>query len=456
MALLLSKRKGRVALQLLRSHLMNQFTISLPIILYCYKILSQSSWTNQYLKEPCAYIKIDVPLTLLMSLLVIHIGGFECISHYQKYYLYCFSVINGNFSIFCATRLRTFLMIVPGSMITWKIFLLQRRLVYQHAPSLCDSKLGNILDVDGMSLVSYSKEREGSDFGHSKKFKGRPLLQLSGSFIGKIFIDCKLFPGNTNTAAFFKKAIKRSRSLGYVFHTVRADALYGISENLLFLDKLSLDYAIGIKTSLNAIKEGKKLFKKLARKKSYKIIHINKGIAIMSLGIINIAKAGEKNFLSHVILCRRIHRRKKNGKWKIKVYYHAIVTNLDMTPRAIYNFYMKRQVIENGFKELRYHYSINNFCKNGKESIKANELWIASKMFAMTMYKIFAETMISKQLRSKRRKTLLRDLFENTIFEVQKNKVLLHRNPKHLWHLKRILSKMEQNKFLNIPYIIRA
>ena len=117
---------------------------------------------------------------------------------------------------------------------------------------------------------------------------------------------------------------------------------------------------------------------------------------------------------------------------------------------------MKRQVIENGFKELRYHYSINNFCKNGKESIKANELWIASKMFAMTMYKIFAETMLSKRLRTKRRKTLLRDLFENTIFSVQNGKVLLRRKHQHLWHLKRILNKLEQNTFLSKPYRIRA
>ena len=430
---------------------MQHISISLPIILLCYKILKDSSWTNDYLKDPCAFIKVDVPLTLLMTLMVVHIGGFECISHYQKYYSGCISVINGNFPIYCAERLRAILMLVPGSMITWKLFLLQRRLVDQNAPSLCNGKCGKVLDVDGLALVSHSKKREGSDFGHSKKFKGRRLLQVSGSFIGKIFVDCKLFSGNTNTATFFKKAVKRAKSLGYLFDTVRADALYGNAANLLFLEKLSLTYAIGIKTSLKALKEAKKLFKKLAREKSSKIIHITKGIAIMSLGFVNVAKAGETPVYRHVILCRRIHRRKKNGRWKVKVYFHAIVSDLDLTPRAIYKFYMNRQVIENGFKELRYHYYVNNFCKNGEESLKANELWIASKMFAMTMYKMFTETMLSKRLRTKRRKTLLRDLFENTIFYVQGDKVLLRRNHQHLWHLKRILGKLEQNTFLPIP-----
>lgn len=435
---------------------MEQFNTSLPIILFSYKILKDSPWMNWYLESVCSIIKVNIPMVLLMSLLVIHLGGFECLSHFQKHYSGCLTVINGNFAIFCADRIREILLLVPGSMITWKLFLLQRRIVDEYAPSLAEGKYGQVLDIDGSALVSYSKQREGSDFGHSKKFYGRRLLQISASFLGKIFIDVKLFPGNTNTSTFFKKGVKRAKSLGYLFTTVRADALYGNAENLLFLEKLSLSYAIGITTTLTAIKEAKKRFKKLARKKSSKIIHITQGIAIMSLGLVNVARATQSPIFRHVILCRRIHRRKKNGKWKVKVYFHAIVTDLDMTPRAIYNFYMGRQVIENGFKNLRYHYALNNFCKNGQDSLKANELWIASKMFAMTIYQIFAETMLSKRLRSKRRKTLLRDLFENTISGVQGEKVLLRRTPKHLWHLKRIFTKLEQNTFLVHPYKIRA
>lgn len=391
-----------------------------------------------------------------MTLLVIHLGGFECISHYQKHYMSCSSVINGNFAIFCADRLRGILMFISGSMITWKIFLLQRRLVVEHAPGLLDGKYGKVLDVDGSALVSYSKDREGSDFGHSKRYKGRRLLQLSGSFIEKIFIDGKLFEGFINTATFFKKAVKRAISLGYRFTMVHADALYGNSGNVLFLEKLCLLYAIGIAIKLNDLQEGKKRFKKLARQGSSKIIHIAKATAIMSLGFVNIAKAGEKPVYRHVIMCQRIHSRNKHGRLKIKFYYYAIVTNLDWTPSKIYKFYMQRQVIENGFKELRYHYAINNFCKNGKTSIRANELWIASKMFAMTMYKIFAENMLPKRLRSKRRKTLLRDLFENTVLGIQGDKVLIRRDPQHLWHLKRILTKLEQDNFLRKPYKIRA
>ncbi len=433
---------------------MDNISISLSIILFCYKILKESTWTDEYLKEPCAFIKVDVPMTLLMTLLVIHLSGFDCISYYQQYYKQCVSAINGNFLIYCADRLRAILLLVPGSMITWKLFLIQRRLVNQHAPMLAEGKYGKVLDVDGITLVSYSRKREGSDFGYTKRFQGRPVLQGSASFLGKIFIDFKLFEGSTNTGTFFQKAVKRAISLGYYFDVVRADALYGFLENLLFLEKLSLWYAIGIATKLKAIKESKSFFEYLARNGSSKIIHIAKGIAIMDLGLTNVAPAKEKPEFRRVILCRRIHRRKKNGHWKIKKYYYAIVTNLDGTPRYIYKFYMQRQCIENGFKELRYHYSVNNFCKTGQSSLKANELWIASKIFAMTMYKIFATSILSRRLRTKRRKTLFRELFENTISSVQNGKVILRRNPKHLWHLKRILNKLEQNRFLAKPYKI--
>ena len=74
----------------------------------------------------------------------------------------------------------------------------------------------------------------------------------------------------------------------------------------------------------------------------------------------------------------------------------------------------------------------------------------------MTMYKIFAETMLSKRLKYKRRKTLLRDLFENTISRVEGNRVILIRKPLHLWHLKRLITKLEQDKFLLKPYKIGA
>ncbi len=442
------------------SHQMQNLATSLPLILFIYKLLQSNSWVDRYFKAPCTKINVLFPLTFLVTLMVVHLCGFTHIAHYQQAYQDCLRMLNGNFEIFNATKLRAILVLVPGSMLTWKIFLLQRRMVQEEVPDLLDCE---VFDVDGSALVSYTKQREGSDFGHSKRFRGRRLLQLSASFIGSFFVDCKLFPGQTNVATFFRKSVKRAIALGYYFEIVRADAAYGNIQNLLFLEKLSLSYVMGISTNLKALKEGKKLFTKLSRKRSSRIIHVKKGIALLDLGKVNVAPSNaKKKELRRVILCRRIHRRKKKGKkgekarWVIKTYFHAIVTERDGTALKIYKFYMKRQCIENGFKELRYHFSLNSFCKNGKNSLKANELWIASKMLAMTITKIFGQKMLSKRLRSKRRKTLLRDLFENTVLCVQGEQVELRRNPKCLWHLRRIFTKLEQNRFLSKPFRIGA
>lgn len=460
MALYVSNNRGfRNLSTFMEPSPMQNLAASLPLLLFGYKLLQESTWTDRYFKGPCVKIDVTVPLVFLMTLLVIHLCGFSRIDHYQKSFQDCVAMLNGNFEIFNAARFRALLVLVPGSMLSWKFFLLQQRMIKEHALKLLDgnnTSYGMVLDIDGSALVSYTDKREGSDFGHSNRFRGRRLLQISASFIGKVFVDCKLFPGNTNVSTFFRKAVKRARSLGYHFKVVRADAAYGILKNLLFLEELSLLYVIGISTRLKALQEGKRLFAKLSRSGSSRIIRVKKGISILDLGLVNVANDKGTAACRRVILCRRIHRRKKNGRWIIKKYYHAIVTNLRDTTRKIYKFYMQRQCIENGFKELRYHFSINSLCKNGEDSFKANELWIASKMFAMTMTKIFGEKMLPKHLRSKRRKTLLRDLFEDTILCVQSEKVVLRRNHKHLWYLQRIFAKLSLDEFLVQPYRIAA
>ena len=138
---------------------------------------------------------------------------------------------------------------------------------------------------------------------------------------------------------------------------------------------------------------------------------------------------------------------------KIKKYYYGIVTNItDMTPLKLFYFYQQRQKIENGFKELQYHYHFNNLCSN--KSLKVNEMWMISKIFAMTMAKLFAENILPKSLRSLRLRTLIRHLFSNSISYIKSRKVHLAPRPKHLWHLKRIFTKLGQNRFLSKPFVI--
>lgn len=143
-------------------------------------------------------------------------------------------------------------------------------------------------------------------------------------------------------------------------------------------------------------------------------------------------------------------------KWEIKLYHYAIVTDLDLTPRQAFRLYHQRQKIENGFKELIYHYAFQRLVSQGKTSLKANEFWMISKIFAMTMAKIFAWNALSERYKKMRRETLLRQLFANTIAAITDRKVHLLPKPKHLWHFQRILAKIDQNQFTDRPLIIRA
>jgi len=398
---------------------------------------------------------------MVMSLMVMHIAGIHCMSHYQGHYQQILRMVDSIFPLYGAGKLRLMLSTLSGSMLSWKLLLLQRYLVMRHCPELQEEKPSpflskvapdGIVDIDGISFVSYSNQREGSKVGHHSRRRGKPTLQGSGTFLGNIFIDFKLFFGNVNVSVHFQKAIKRIRSMGYKFSIVRADTIYGNAKNLRFLEKLFLHYIMGINISLLAIQEGIKLFGKLAKVNSKKIVHIGKGSAILYLGKINVAKASEKPMYRFVVLCRRIQRKRKKGKLKVKTYYYAIVTDLPLTARQIFRLYHQRQKIENGFKELRYHYAFGKLVSQKKKnSLKANELWMISKIFAMTMAKMFAYNLLPKRYKSLRLKTLIRRLFANTIFSVQGEKVHLLTKPKRLWHFKRIISKLGQNHFLIKP-----
>ena len=110
-------------------------------------------------------------------------------------------------------------------------------------------------------------------------------------------------------------------SLGSGIDIVRADSAYMTHENLLFLTKLSPGYAIGAPATFNAVKIGKALFKKLARRKSAAIIPAGKGVALYDMKEI-VLTSGVK---TRIVIIRRINRTKKKGKWHAKSYYYGML-----------------------------------------------------------------------------------------------------------------------------------
>lgn len=399
---------------------MFNFSISFPILSYVYQRLSESSSLNRYLSKCLKYVGVCQPIELLMSLVSIHIAGFRYTSHYQESFRYTKFMFGEVCNLYSESKLKGIFSKISNSMITWKLFLSQSRiLAEQGGMGLCVVEKLKTLDVDWTTLCSYSLKRQGSKVGHNKKRIGEPCFQLSLALLGRIFIDSKLFPGNTAPRHMMVKHIKRAFHLGYQFQAVRGDAAYADVENLLFLQKLSLHYAIGASSQWAIVTEGRKVFRKEQRKKGAPgIVNISKGLQAFDFGVHRVGTGRRKEVFSRVIICRRIHRKKKKGKWKVRSYFYAIFTDLNWTVLKTVKYYHKRTQIENGIKELKKHYFLEHL---PVRNLKANEFYIATKIFAMTMLKLFALKMLPKALLSMRRMTLLRKVLSQTLKVPRRN-----------------------------------
>jgi len=413
---------------------------ALPVVIHVFYLLSEhQTIIDNYLFKIFFFFGIVDPMRLFRSIILQQIMGIEYQHHYRQFYPEIKSYFSSYCSLYGVDKIMESVGKITNSMASWKLIMIQSSMIKIRCPHLLYSNGKMIADIDVTTLQSSSSKKEGAEAGYNKKNKGKPCFQLSGTFIGKFFVDGKLFPGCTNPKDFFQKAVKRAISLGFAIEIVRGDCAYMTLGNLLFLKKLSLGYAIGAPSNFNVVKAGKKLFKELSRKNSSRIIHIKKGIAILDMGEVTL-KNGVKTKL---IIVRRISRKKKAGKWQINTYYYGIASNLELSPEQLYKFYHKRQCIEAGFRELKNHYNLERL---PFQSLKANEFWIMCKIMAMTLFKIFQAEMLPKSLHSLLRKTLLRRIFQKGLYFGEPGKVQVRPKTKYTWLLRRLLCKTERMK----------
>jgi hypothetical protein len=422
---------------------MINYAIYTPIIAYVFIILSNNLPTFQSycLSILCAWGVAVNPFALFMSIITQHILGIEFLSHYRERYSSIKDAFSDMFQVYGADKINELLSRITNSMLAWQLLLFQSYLIRKHHPDLLGGDKKRTMDIDVVTVISFASNREGAEPGYNRKYKGKPCLQLSCSYIGNVFVDCKLFPGSDNPKGFFQKAIKRAIALGYRPGIIRADTAYLAIDNIKFMNKLSLDYAVGASGSFNVVKQGKKLFKQLARKKHRSIIPIAKGVSGLDLGIVTIEKGVE----TRIVVIRRITRRKnrKTGKYKIRTYYYSIATSLELSVPKLYSFYHKRQCIESGFKELKKHYHLERL---PVANLKGNEFWVVCKILARTLVKMFQVEMLPESCRSMMRGTLLRKLFEKGFTIDEHQKVQIRPKAKYVWLLRRLIGKLDRMK----------
>lgn len=418
---------------------MYTFQISMPVVLFIVQMLTVNEKVlNSYLFRILRVFGVVDPMRLFISLMVQSINGVEFQLHYREQFPEMKKQYSGLFSIYCPDIIRDYVSRITNGMAAWKIFMFQAWLVRTQCPELLE---GGVLDIDVKTIKSTSSKKEGAENGFNKKAKGKPCFQLAASLIGRLFIDVKLFPGCTNPKDFFQKQIKRAQALGLPFEIVRADSAYLTIENLLFIGKISLWYAIGAPATFSVVKSGIESFKKMARRKSTDIIFVSKGVSILDMGKIMISPGIE----SRVIIVRRISRKKnrRTGKWKVRTYYYGIASNLKLSAAELYRFYHKRQCIEAGFKELSGHYHLERL---SFRNLKANEFQIACKVLAMTLFKMFQKKFLPKSMQHMLLKTFLRRVLLKTLRLTAEGKVEILRRTSHTWLLRRLLTKTDRIK----------
>jgi len=424
---------------------MPSLQLSLPIVLYFFSILSENNGIlSAYLYTILTFLGGVDPVRLFMSILIQPVLGITYQQDYRDRYPALQSFYASWFHVYGVDTIRDYVRRISNSMMAWKILLFQAKLIRTQAPQLFEVSngppvLGKVLDIDGHTITSSSSQKEGAERGFNKKAKGRPCFQLSASWIGRIFVDVKLFAGHCNPKYFFRKAVKRAKSFGLPFDIVRADAAYATLDNLLFLTQLCLGYALGMSANFSVVKTGIRSFTQLARTKSSAIISVAKGISILDLGRVTL----DNGVQTRVLIVRRISRRKhrKTGKWTIRTYYYAIASNLDLSPVKLYTFYHKRQCIEAGFKELINHYQLHRLPFQG---LKANEFWLVCKVLAMTLFKLFQVKTLATVFHTLLLKTFVRRVLQKGLWITTSGQVEVVPKFKHTWHLRRLLSKTER------------
>jgi hypothetical protein len=413
------------------------YQVALPIMLHIFQLISShQSMLQAYLFRIFTVLGIVDPKRVVMSILIQPIIGIEYQQHYRDLFPELKQFYTPYFPLYGIDTIKSLLQNITNSMAAWKLLLFQAFLLRTRTPQLLDPPDKRVLDIDGLTLTSTSSKKEGAELGYNKRTRKKPCFQLSASFLGRVFVDAKLFVGHHNPKDFFRKAVKRAIALGLALQIVRADSAYLTYENLQLLESLSLGYAIGAPGTFTAVQEGKALFKRLARRNSSRIVPVAKGVSVLDLGRIPLGYG----ISTRLVLVRRISRRKNKttGTWKVRTYYYAIASNLDLSARKLYQFYHQRQRIESGFRELRQHYHIDRL---PVQNLKGNEFWIICKILAMTLFKIFQLETLSKNFHSLQRKTLLRRIFQKGLRVDASGHVHVVPKSKYTWLLQRVLCK---------------
>jgi len=274
-----------------------------------------------------------------------------------------------------------------------------RQNIFQRLGPVYDS----IVDVDTSVLTVYGYQ-EGSEIGYNPHHRGKksfcPIISSEGRL--GLTLDFELRPGNvypsTNIEIFMEESLnKLPKTVANTRTRIRADVSFYNKDFINFLDGNHLEYVIVAKIT-NPIK------------------NILSGVSYHSFQ--KNWEAGEFYYKPHFwkmehrfISIRRLLEVTEFPQtlFTIKDYsYRVVVTNLTLTPQAVWRFYCKRALQELLIRELKTNYAL---AKIPTRSFLANQVYLEIVLWAYDLVIAFKQLCIPQKCKNWTIPTLRRNLW---------------------------------------------
>ncbi len=154
------------------------YQFALPIVIHSlYLFEKHQTITDTYIFKLFMHFGVANPMRLFRSIILYHLMGVECHSHYRQFYPEIKSYFGSYCSLYGVDRMMGSIRKITTGMASWKLTLIQAGLIKIYCQRLIRDKKGRvILDIDVTALKSASSEKEGAEAGYNKKNKGKPCF----------------------------------------------------------------------------------------------------------------------------------------------------------------------------------------------------------------------------------------------------------------------------------------
>ena len=251
------------------------------------------------------------------------------------------------------------------------------------------------LDVDS-TVITRSGSQEGAVKGYNPKKHGRkshhPLLAFLGD--QKLAVNLWLRPGNVhssnNIIAFLESTFRNLA--GRTVNLLRADSGFFDEKVLSFLDDRKMGYIVAAKLT-------NPLQNRLYRQDDW--VPVAPGIEICEF----VYKAKSWSLARRFIGVRQSPKIRKEAKGKslplfpvdpkFDWLYNAFVTNLQGTPRGVWDLYRSRATAENQIKALKADFGLDSF---NKRDFWATEATLVFCLFAYNLMGLFRRIVVRSKI----------------------------------------------------------